>query len=91
MVIHLEPEPEELISIWKALVRVVGKEYVDTDEIRADYVGKFGTMRDFAVKHVETLGDIPEIVKNNIDWDGVAGDLESDYNYDEESGHLFRA
>lgn len=51
-----------------------------------------GSLRDYAEHYIEELVgefgyDIPKIVSNNIDWDGVAYDLS--YDFDETSNFVF--
>lgn len=86
-----DDDEDEIIGIWKALVALSGPEYVDCDCLRDDYVGKYDSMKDFAVEYIESLGELLPIVEDNLNWSGVVEDLESDYNYDEKSGHLFHA
>jgi hypothetical protein len=86
-----DEDEDEIIGIWKALVNLSGSEYVDCDSLRDNFVGKYDSMKDFAVEHVESLGELDSIIKANLNWSGVIEDLELNYNYDEESGYLFYA
>jgi hypothetical protein len=83
--------PDEVLGIWKALVRLSGSEYVDCDSLRENYIGRYDSMKDYAIEYIEGLTELPPIVRDNLNWGGVADDLEADLNYDEDSGHLFRA
>jgi hypothetical protein len=90
-VIAGDDDPDEVLGIWKALVKLSGSEYVDCDSLRDNYIGRYDSMKDYAMEFVGSMGDLLPIVRDNIDWDGVADDLEAHLNYDENSGHLFRA
>jgi hypothetical protein len=90
-VIAGDNDPDEVLGIWKALVNLSGSEYVDCDSLRDNYIGKYDSMKDYAIEYVEGLTELLPIVRDNINWDGVVTDLEADLNYDEDSGHLFHS
>lgn len=90
-VLASDDDKEEIIDIWKALVKLAGPEYVDCDCLRDTHLGQFSSMKEFAIALFPELRELPDIIEDNLDWAGIVEDLKSEYNYDEESGHLFQA
>ena len=65
----------------------------DKAHFEDSYEGETDSPAEFAhnlVEDVYGLGDMPDLVRHNIDWDGVAEDLSQDY-YFADSGHVFRS
>ena len=56
------------------------------------YVGCYDSAEDYAQSYYEDNYDIPDFIKNHIDWDSVASELLMDYStYDGDDGvHIFR-
>lgn len=41
------------------------------------------------VKHCYNLSEIPQFIKNNIDWTGIAEDMKQDYSEVEYQGNTY--
>lgn len=67
---------------------------IDIDNFREKYLGKWDSEEDFA-EHIitecycDSFGQIPTIIANNIDWQGIARELFLQ-DYDFEDGYVFR-
>lgn len=81
---------------WGAFLAYVdlgghGGDIPTAEQFHDAYCGEFGTMRAYAMDLLDDLGylnNLPDLVAGNIDWDGVARDLEQDHT--EQDGHIFR-
>lgn len=81
---------------WDAFMAYVGlgghgHGVPDFDHFEDSYVGEYGTMRAYAEEYLEETGDLSglsDLVRSNIDYDGVAEDLSMDHT--EQDGHIFR-
>jgi len=80
---------------WAAFMAYVklgghGDGVPDFDHFENSYVGEYGSMRAYAeefVNDIEDLPNVPDIIRYNIDYDGVVQDLEQDHA--EQDGHIF--
>ena len=80
---------------WPAFVAYVklgghGDGVPDYDHFEDSFMGEYGDMRNYAedlLTEVYGLRDIPDIIRDNVDWDGVAQDLEQDHS--EQDGYIF--
>lgn len=64
-----------------------------TNEFQDQYQGEYGSMKEFAYDYVDSCGwngmeSIPAELKNYLDWDMIARDLEMDMT--ETNGFIFR-
>ena len=81
---------------WAAFMAYVrlgghGGDIPTAEQFSDAYCGEFGDMRSFAqefVPDVYDLDSVPDIIRDNVDWDAVADDLEQDHT--EQDGHIFR-
>jgi flagellum-specific peptidoglycan hydrolase FlgJ len=82
---------------YEALVDYLGNQHEkETDEYDDDtvrqcfeaYQGQWESMEDYVEQLVRETRDIPEWVKNHIDWESMAHDYHHDY-WISDNGHVY--
>jgi antirestriction protein len=73
----------------------LGEDLLEVEDWATDaedaYAGEFYNDEEFAeslIEETEDLNDVPDIIRNNINWEGLAIDVMQDYF--EVNGHYFR-
>lgn len=54
-------------------------QFVSKDDYETALIGEYSSLAEYAQEmYTDILSEVPEIIGNNIDWESVASDLESD-------------
>ena len=92
---ELVDEAGEAFPVWYGNASRAA--YTDPDELLNDfndaYRGKWSSLADYAADCAEQCGnipkDLPDFIRNNIDWEGVAADLEGVWTHRTTGGDVF--